>query len=309
MLHFIIFSYNRAAQLATLLESIKKNVKGDYISTVIYKSSDQIFEKGYSELKKRYCNKTTRFVKEQKQHFLQFGILLNLRNAYRYLKTLIKQIELTDFKFLVEDIVEKSPCNYIAFLTDDSVFYKEFDIPRSFLNDDNLNGLLSTFSMRLGLNTIDNKNLKFKKTGSDYYSWDYYSLKSQISSHYNYPFSVDGNIYNRDALLATVKKVFYYNPNTFESYTVYSVRKLKSFNNGICYEHSSLVGFELNQVNISNNNHFNISIRDLNTWFLKNYSMSYVFDSENVTAFRPFLEGIKLENLETSDSIFIPIIK
>jgi hypothetical protein len=103
--------------------------------------------------------------------------------------------------------------------------------------------------------------------------------------------------------------VFYYNPNTLESYVVSHVRRNKLFQQAFCYEKSCLVGFELNQVNISDNHHFNVSIRDLNNWYLTKYKLNYVFDYEKVNAFRPPLEGIKLHNPGTSDTIFLEIMK
>jgi hypothetical protein len=189
------------------------------------------------------------------------------------------------------------------------MFYREFPIPQEILNDTRFDGFKSCFSIRLGMNTIDNTTVSFNKIGSNFYCWDFFSLNKNIQSHYNYPFSVDGNIYNKNALLNTIKKVFYYNPNTFESYVVNYVRKNKLFEKGICYENSSLIGFELNQVNISDNNHFNISIRDLNTWFLNKYTLKYDFDRDNVTAFRPLLKGIQLYNYDTSDSIELTMMK
>jgi hypothetical protein len=57
MLHLIIFSYNRASQLAVLLDSITHHVQGDYVCTVIYNSSDPFFERGYIALQESYSNR------------------------------------------------------------------------------------------------------------------------------------------------------------------------------------------------------------------------------------------------------------
>lgn len=309
MLHFIIFSYNRASQLAVLLDSLIKNVKGKYICTIIYNSSESFFEEGYLELKKNYSNEQFNFIKEKKQRFLSIKFYLAPRNIYHYLKFITKKKQSTNFKSLTENIIKHSPCNFISFLTDDSLFYRDFLIPSKILDGNDFDGFKSSFSIRLGVNTIDSKYVKLSKIDSDYYSWNYYSLNTNVPSHYNYPFSVDGNIYKKEDLLRIIKKVFFYNPNTLESYMVNYYRRNKLFEQGICYENSCLIGFELNQVNISANNHFNISIRDMNARFLEKYTMEYIFDSENVTAFRPFLKGIQLSNANTSDIIYLAINK
>jgi hypothetical protein len=309
MLHFIVFSYNRASQLAVLLDSIIENVKGNYICTVIYNSSELIFEEGYIELKKNCIDERFSFIKEKEKIFTNFEILSSPRNLYHYLKFFFSGKKSTNFKSLNEEIVKQSLCDFIAFLTDDSMFYREFLIPLKILSSSDFDGFKSTFSTRLGMNTIDGNLVKLSKIKSDYYCWNYYSFDKNIPSHYNYPFSVDGNIYKKDVLLRTIRKIFFYNPNTFESYVVNYVRRSKLFEQGICNENSCLIGFELNQVNISANNHFNINIRDLNAWYLKKYVMKYIFDSKNVRSFRPFLRGIQLHNADTNDLIFIEIMK
>lgn len=309
MIHFIIFSYNRAPQLAVLLGSIIKNVKGNYKCTIIYNTSELFFEDGYLELKRNFTSERFEFIKEKGQKLLPLRFPKTPRNIYHYIKALRKGKQSTNFKLIVENTIKNSPYNFIAFFTDDSFFYREFSIPAEILSSSGFKDLNSSFSTRLGLNTIDNKLVNLCKIDPPYYSWAYYSLSPGIQSHYNYPFSVDGNIYSKNGLLSTIKKVFYFNPNSFESYMVSYIRKNKLFEQAICNENSCLVGFEVNQVNLSANSHFNISIRDLNTWYLNKYVMKYIFDSEKVIAFRPFLKGIQLQNTETSDSIYLEIMK
>ena len=55
MLQIIIFSFNRAMQLDTLLRSVYKHFKFDnYQVGVLYNTSNRDFEKGYDLLKGKY---------------------------------------------------------------------------------------------------------------------------------------------------------------------------------------------------------------------------------------------------------------
>ena len=105
------------------------------------------------------------------------------------------------------------------------------------------------FSLRLGDHITysytrqSNQNLpKFSKEGQ-FLSWELGTSKSD----WDYPFSVDGNIYVKNEILALSKLIKFKAPNSFEGkMTVFEILLRKR--RGICYPRSKLVNICLNRV-------------------------------------------------------------
>ncbi len=66
MIQIVVFSFNRAIQLDTLLTSImQKWISPDYIVDIVYNTSNDSFQKGYDKLMLKFCeNSRFKFYKE-----------------------------------------------------------------------------------------------------------------------------------------------------------------------------------------------------------------------------------------------------
>lgn len=212
MINAIIFSKDRASQLLLLLESIDKHAKGLFNINVLYKSSNDKFEEGYSIVKTAYPN-------------------------INWL------CETSDFKSNVLSLFNDS--KYTCFFTDDDVFYQ--DVSEEMLSK--IDEDVFCFSMRLGKNTkkcytMNATNVLItdkEEDGYIYWNW---------SKHYldlGYPLSVDGHIFRTNEIKKMINKTSFHNPNTLEGHLQMfdSLPREKM----CAYETSRIVGVPNNRVN------------------------------------------------------------
>jgi len=105
-----------------------------------------------------------------------------------------------------------------------------------------------------------------------YYEWDYYTDKN--ITHWSYPFSVDGTIYNTKYLLKILEKVPYHNPITLEENVFRYAQEHKLFSKGLGPIKTKLVGTTLNRVSVDTfNPTINISVDLLNEKFIDGYAL------------------------------------
>lgn len=97
----LVFSYDRPLQLYAFLETVDKNVKGINELHVLYKTSDDRFDRGYDIVKNDFPN-----VIFHSQSREQSG----------------------DFQNYVISITEGSPSKYISYAVDDIIVTKPFDL-------------------------------------------------------------------------------------------------------------------------------------------------------------------------------------
>ena len=279
MITLITISLDRAMQLESHLNSFYFNKKGnvDVEHYVLYGATNEKFEEGYKLLINKFRN--IKFIKKElgKYRTPFFYFLKYPRNLYWFLKFKwmrdIKKIY--NFKELVENIIEKSKGEFIAFSTDDSYIYKEF------LLDDDVESILGAsdmnfFSFWHGSNLNDSpKDLISIK--NKFYSW---SLENkEYDRYWRNRFSLDLNIYNKKLLLKLLKKILYVNPNSLEGMVNFYATSKKYFNTGFCYYESPWVMFSLNQVQ-TNNKHVDTVVIDknfLNDKFLEGYKLKFKF--------------------------------
>jgi len=118
MIDCLIFSSDRAMQLDLLLRSMEKKF---FNINIIYKSSNDKFERGYDKLIKENSINNINWVKEK------------------------------NFKKNVLEVLQNSKNEYFCFFTDDDVFFEKLNIEKvekQMNNDD-----IFCFSLRLGENT------------------------------------------------------------------------------------------------------------------------------------------------------------
>lgn len=288
-MHCIIFSFNRACQLNTLLESIRNFFKRISVKiNVVYNSSDEYYEEGYALLKNKFTE--VNFVKEkvsnQSKLFYRKEYVY-WRNYYNFFKYPAKN-KGSSFQSNVRDLLHSDSSALLFFLTDDSVFVGE-----PFLTSEVIESIAnlpskSMFSFRHGLNLSDSP----KESLLEFDSYAHYKVNKSHSPHWTYKFSVDGHIYDKEIIKKISSKISYSSPNSFEAFlNTYSVKN-NYFENIFFNKSNSLVGFELNRVQSFNeNNNLNFSTERLNSYFLSGYQLKYLYN--DVTDFRPVLAGLE----------------
>jgi hypothetical protein len=102
--------------------------------------------------------------------------------------------------------------SYLMFLVDDNIFYRPFDVSRiaPFFGKRHL--FISLRCSRRYKDDIQPKFLKAEK----YLEWRW-TFHSTPRGKWNYPFSVDGNIYHQDFMRRLCKSLDFKAPNSLES--------------------------------------------------------------------------------------------
>jgi hypothetical protein len=254
---------DRPLQLDLLLNSIQAySCSGDFNISVLYATSSPSFHAGYKKLKKKFPQVT--WVHEE-SFVSRLAIPLHSfywHNFYWWIRYSNSRRLRSNFRKQLIEIVEQARERYIMFLTDDSMFYRTITVPSLVLVTIDNNPRHSSFSLRHGANIFGGNYQR----NMEMLQWNVYH--QQLHPEWNYPFSVDGHIYNKDFILRALKKVAFKNPNSLEGNLCCYIREKKYLSGIYSNETSSLVGFELNRVqNMSNNHHLGISGNYLNGLF------------------------------------------
>lgn len=260
MINAIVFSFDRAAQLHLLLESIEKNTKNMFNINVLYKTSNEDFKKAYELLKTKFSD--------------------------------INWVEEINFKEQTINLLN-SNFEHTCFFTDDDIIYNsacENDIIQALKNED-----IFCFSLRLGKNvnfcyTMNCDDILIPK-GEDerFVWWDW----TKHYADFGYPLSVDGHIFRTKEIKKLVKAVSFSNPNTLEA-------NLQVFDNFpkelmVSYLQNSLVNSPNNIVQTTYPNkkgeRFALSTKELNDIYLDNKIIDYeIIDFSNIKGCHQELE-------------------
>lgn len=210
----IVFSYDRPMQLYAFLESAERYVKNAQKKWVIYRTSDECFEKGYEILKKDFP--TVRFLK-QKTH--------------------------SDFKPLLKKAMQ---ADYIAFAVDDLVIKDHINLKQAAL-EMQATGAYG-FYYRLGTNIthcyMQKRDVAAPNTinlGSGLYAWQF----SAGDGDWGYPNSVDFTLFARNEIEKELLKLKFQNPSSLEEKWS---KKAKKQRVGLCSKYSKVVNIPLNVV-------------------------------------------------------------
>jgi hypothetical protein len=263
MITSIVFSKNRACQLDLLLSSIEKNFKDTDEIFVIYKHTDDLFQKAYDLLVEKFSkNKQMKFVLE------------------------------SDFQEDTVRVCSEAKNNYLAFFVDDDIVYRDVSI-NEFL-DDAFTDNMSCISLRLGGNTLvqdcytgqpciipDMHNV-IEKDSDVLFVWNWISLGGR-HTNFGYPFSVDGHVYPKEDIIPIIQQYEYDTPNAFEGR--FDKNWLKP--DMCCLKTSSVVNTPLNLVGSSQNRageQFGISLEELNNNYMEGFRISLEdMDFSNIT--------------------------
>jgi hypothetical protein len=303
----LIFSFNRALQLQTLLKSLVAclHVEGGYEVHVLYAASDDTYQQGYEQVQLNYPY--IQFHREDQQRsWARPGITGYWKNLYRYL-THSDLRRTSNFKALTEKIIAESRHEGILFLTDDSLFTRPV-----YLDNARLDAVLTdaeyrtVYSLRHGL-TLQPTPPDINIHVSGAYYWCVTTEKTW--GHWTWRFSVDGHLYNRHALLPILQRLNYANPNSLEGFVNAYISHVRPamFSNLLFEKTPSLVGFILNKVQTYNRNQsFDVAPELLNQRLLAGYSLTYQY-AEPVTDFQPNLRTVALTNAATGATEVIAV--
>lgn len=276
MLQIIIFSFNRAIQLDTLLTSFCEHWKSPtYHIDVIYNTSNEFFQEGYRLLMDKFnSNININFHKESdgcKPYLL--SEIFRLRNAKRcFLNPRIRKPK-TNFRPLLIKIMTQCQAKEVMFMTDDAMYVNDVQITDAMIKWLEASPKHRQISLRLGVgmnNQPDNIHV-----GCDgLIKWRMNDVEHM--TNWGYRFSVDAHIYDKELILNFYKKFIFVNPNTLEGY-IENRLLCKDFVGEACaFEKPMLLSFPINMVqNEANNESLGVDCGKLNEMYLDGYSLRY----------------------------------
>lgn len=272
MVQIIIFSFNRALQLDTLLSSLKEYWKEpNYNIDILYNTSDKEFEKGYDILKMKYpdfsFHKETRCSKKYR-----ITELLNIRNIIQLYKNPVLRHPKSNFRNLLIDIMKNNASDNVMFMTDDAMFVNSVKIDSNILSWINELPYQRQYSIRIGkgmnnqeYTVIENDNIL---------SWNFY--KCNRKTNWGYNFSVDGHIYSKKVIIELFSKYVFTNPNSLESFIYSQIRRKKWMSEGKANLNVAILSFPINMVQtFAHNETLGVDCKIMNNWFLSGYTMKY----------------------------------
>jgi hypothetical protein len=237
----IIFSKDRACQLDTLLRSMK-----DYLSApnssifILFKSTSAKFREGYDRLRKKNILDSIKWVEEK---------------AFK-----------PDLLEIMNTISDDSS---IMFLVDDIIFYRPIQIDKVIP----LLGNRHLFaSLRCDRSYSADIQPRFSHNDG-HLEWKW-TFRSSPRGAWNYPFSVDGNIFQKKFIGGLCGKLDFKGPNSFES-GLHSLRwklSVRWRNRAVAPLHAVLFNNPLNKVQTEGETwHRNVSAEELNEKYLDGF--------------------------------------
>jgi hypothetical protein len=252
-LNILIFSKNRACQLDSLLRSLRDNLSGprEHIF-IVYKATDNSFREGYQRLIAKRIHGNLQWIEE------------------------------VAFKRDILNVLQEIPGDsFLMFLVDDNILYRPFDLSPvvPFFSRRHL-----FVSLRCSREYKDDIQPKFLKTDK-YLEWRW-TFHSKPRGKWNYPFSVDGNIFHKDLICRLLTSLNFKAPNSLES-ALHSAR-LKV---GVRWRNKALAPLEsvvfnnpLNKVQTEGETwHKNLTAEDLN----RKYCEGFIIDNHALYLARP----------------------
>lgn len=185
LLNIVIFSKDRACQVDSLLRSIRDHLKyTPFNVTVLYKCTNLEFENGYN-----------------------ITISRNILNE-------IDWIQEFNFSSDLKNLVKKMPVDsLVMFLVDDNIVFRQIDLTPLVAIFQHCHLFISLRTSRL---YDKDKELPVFYKADDYLEWKW-EVKRKRSNTWNYPFSVDGNIYHVVRIKQLFDNIRFSAPNSFES--------------------------------------------------------------------------------------------
>lgn len=246
MFNITIFSKDRAAQLELLLRSIKEFWQGydQFTFNILYTASTEKLQEGYN-------------------------LCMTIHKEFNYIRE-------TDFKANLLSVFDENK-KYTMFFVDDNVFKTDFTMDCDTFKEFETNDSILTLSLRM----------------APYMTYCYthkksYPLPTFIDGNknnwttsqgeWNYPFSVDGNIFRTKDIAYLIKGLSYRKPNTFEGALTTGATRHRSKYLMMCFPDSIVMNIPANKVQTENENHAGLahdySADSLNELFLNGKRIS-----------------------------------
>jgi len=182
-LYVLIFSKNRACQLDGLLRSIRDKVNGPFEKIyILYKATEESFSSGYEKLKGKCIFDNIEWIEEK---------------AFR-----------SDVLQVIQGVPKKA---FLMFLVDDNVFHRQFNAEQILPFFGKRYLFVSLRCSRQYKEDIQPKFLQSEK----YLAWRW-TFHSKPRGKWNYPFSVDGNIFKADFIGKLINSLDFKAPNSLE---------------------------------------------------------------------------------------------
>jgi glycosyltransferase involved in cell wall biosynthesis len=215
----IIFSYDRPLQLHALLTSINTYLYNLNDIYVLYRTSNNDFEKAYNEVFSLY------------QH------VVRIKQGKEPKK---------DFKPLLLRCLNNQSSDHVVFSTDDLLVKDYVDINQcvNALEISNAYG----FYLRLGTNITYsyNQNIALKAPKLMFVLPGIFSfIFEQGKSYWGYPHSLDMVLFKKASIMPLLNELAYHSPNVLESRWARHADKLKT---GLCFKNSKAFNIPINLV-------------------------------------------------------------
>jgi hypothetical protein len=309
MLQIIIFSFNRALQLDTLLSSFTEYWKNPaYQVDVIYNTSDDFFQKGYELLIDKFKGDSDiRFHKESKEcrPYTAKELLGSAGNLKHYFKYPSVKHPRSNFRPLMIQLMEESNSREIMFMTDDAMYIRPVDIPDEVFDWINADPKHRQFSLRLGIGMNGHPDTVHEL--DNYLEWRLEDVPHM--TNWGYYFSVDAHIYDKQLVLDFYKRYIFANPNSLEGYIEGQLRKRRLVNVGRSFKDAKLLSFPINMVQtVCDNESLGVSVEKLNQYYLDGYTLKYPVP-EKIDIFQVYPDHLLMEKDGKVETIKIRNLK
>ena len=293
MLQIIIFSFNRALQLDTLLTSLVKHWKApEYCVDVLYNTTDEEYEKAYHKVRDKFASYPITYHKEVAvADKPKANMFLTWDNVKRYLKYPCLRHPKSNFRSLLLSIIKDNPVTHLMFMTDDAMFIKDVNIPLSVFQWIDECPCSRQFILRIG-EGMNNQPKDIVRKEEGYLKWNMYDALNVKNWGYN--FSVDAHIYDKEVIVAILNQLLFVNPNTLEDPVCRSMRRKGMMGEAMAYESPRILSFPINMVqSVVQNETLGVDCRMLNQRYLDGYTMKYPIP-EKITRFQVYPDYLRL---------------
>lgn len=276
----IFFTYKRAILLDAALKSLINNSKDliSYPINIIY-HHDKNHEKSYKLLNDRYKKKVKFYKREKKSFYSIFLKLLRPLNFLWLLRYPSMLRNYTNFKEILEIILQKNRNELVMLCTDDTIFYKKIKIPQKILekiiHHKNEFFFRTNFGLKLkGLYRAKKNSYNFFDASKKIIFWN--SKNENLNFHMKYHFQVEGAIYHKKSLYNFLKPILYHNPVTLEAIGYREAKLRNYFLNTFSNSQRSAVTYEINSVQNDTDLRYNYRIQLNPLLMMKAYLNNYL---------------------------------
>jgi hypothetical protein len=260
MIDLLIFSKDRACQLDLLIKTIYLQTNNCFKPSILYKSTSPSFNNGYNKL---------------------------INNIHKSNLDMIF-IKETNFRQDVLNWVDTTNSKCVGIVTDDSIFYRHFDIQDEILYNLFNNLSATSFHTRLGLNTILQRHYSTpvwsEQITPTYYQDGYigWNFKKHLyDMNVGRPMSLDGGIYPREIFKNILNKSHWTNPRELDAINRDQFGDMMlSFTQSVLFVNSVNLTFG---GSADNWGHFHkYSLEELNDSYLANKTIRPIFNPDAV---------------------------